>query len=427
MRILRKLFVFLSAATLGTLLFLLVASISFVLRFGTGDRIKVWLSESGAYDHFTQAIIEQSIKANQGKEGAIPIDDPQLQAKAQEAFRPQLIGTSAEAIIDGTYAWLHGDTNTPEFSVDFTAAKNEFGELVGKYAVSTYEDLPECTRNEVPESVNPFSDTCRIPGLSSEIIRQQVTKEISNSQDLLKDTKFTADSFRSQKDVSKTVFDEFSAAPRIFQLLLFTPYLFGILTIVSVLIIVFGDDNRRRGLRRVAVSFLTTGVIVAVASAGSPYLLEQFDTRVNGLTGDGGAIATKVVNPIISAANKDTVIIGVLLGTLYIVIGVGLFIYLFATRHRYTRKSPSASKIPHSRKHLREQDAVHTPVPPTSRAQQPAPAMRDASIPKPATAPPLPRHHSASVAPDSLPIQTSEGRHVPVQHRRMHHRRKLIQ
>lgn len=390
MKIVRKILVFFAATSLASFLFLLVLTSSFSLRFGSSDNIKKWLRESGTYESFVGALLEQSTSGEQN-EASLPIDDPKLIGAARQAFNPAVLSKSTESILDGVYGWLRGETATPEFRIDLTEAKESFADATAEYAADRYETLPDCSIREIPSSVDPFQDTCRVSTLDRERVVKTVSDEIAGSQDLLGETVFTAESFGSGSDSSKTVFQELSAAPKIFRVLLWMPLIVGGLSLLCVAIIVYGSDSKRKGLRRVAITSIISGVLVVIAALTAPLVLGELDNRISVLLGAGGPIATDVVNPLFATISKDTANIGIAFGVFYVIFGIASLIALFVLRGRFHRVAPPASKIPHSRRvETPEQSVQHTP--PTSRSAQPSVAVRDTQTPKPVpSAPELPK------------------------------------
>lgn len=389
MKILRKFLVFIAATGLSGLLFLLVATSTFSLRFGSSDGIKKWLQDSGAYENFTAALLEQSA-LNAEAENTIPVDDPRLVVGAREAFNAPVLRGATESIVDGVYGWLRGETAEPRFQVDLREAKSAFAKSAGEFAADRYETLPKCGLDELPTSVDPFQDTCSVSTLDRERIIKTVSDEINSNEALLGNGVYTAQSFTSASNDSQTVFESLSNAPKIFRLLLWLPLLIGALCLLCITIIVFCSENRRKGLRRVAVTLILTGCFVLFGSFAASLAMREFDSRLSSLLGAGGPMATQVVNPLVETISQDTRMIAISFALGYILLAVAALITLFIKRDRLRNVAPPASKTPPSRQ-VESPEESPSRTPPTSRSNQPVPAMRDSRVPRPLqTAPELP-------------------------------------
>ncbi|HLC91966.1 MAG TPA: hypothetical protein VJC09_02855, partial [Candidatus Saccharimonadales bacterium] len=119
------------------LFILLVAVVAaLVMTFHSPDKIEKSLSDSGVYSTFVDSALQEVQKAvkDNPDNSEVPIADPAIKAAAKQAFTPQLLQTSTESVLNGTYDWLAGKTAEPNFKIDLTNAKQTFANGVGAAA-----------------------------------------------------------------------------------------------------------------------------------------------------------------------------------------------------------------------------------------------------------------------------------------------------
>src|SRR5215510_2581479 len=111
----RSLFLRLSVSLLPVTLFSFGLAFSAMLVFGNPTLVKSAVRDSGLYN----VLIDDVFLQNQSVLGtALPINDNGVTDAVKAAFTPNLLQTTGDHVVDGTYAWLRGDTKTPEFNVD---------------------------------------------------------------------------------------------------------------------------------------------------------------------------------------------------------------------------------------------------------------------------------------------------------------------
>jgi hypothetical protein len=248
-------------AILGVLLplFLLATAFDFgVLRVAGGPTpVKKILSDSGIYSSVVASALDQAQKSAQNGD-EVSLSDPAIKKAAGDAFNPQVVQSSTEKVIDGVYNWLDGKTAQPDFNVDLTNVKTSFAEKVGQAAADRAATLPVCTTP--PASTDPFSATCRPPNLTPVQIGTQAKNDVLNAQGFLEHPNITADSV-IKSDSGQSVFDSnLKDAPKQYQRVKKTPIILSILTVLTIVAIIFLSSSRRKGLRRV-------GIVLAVVGA----------------------------------------------------------------------------------------------------------------------------------------------------------------
>src|SRR5690606_28069006 len=100
--------------------------------FGDRNVVKNWFSNSGVYDNIVDSVVretEKGIENSEEKDGQ-NIDTESLSNAATSTFTPDVLRSSLEEVLDGTYDWLDGTTPNLAFSLDFTEQKVAFADNV---------------------------------------------------------------------------------------------------------------------------------------------------------------------------------------------------------------------------------------------------------------------------------------------------------
>lgn len=177
---------------LAGLVFFLTAVIFAFFNVVNPDSIKSALKDENVYGNIVPAVLETTANTNVST-AQIPLKEPWVQEAAEKAFPASDLEQKTVTAIDGTFAWLDGTTNQPEFAIDLSANKQAFGQEVGNYAQTRYETLPACTRDNVPRSTSTSLLTveCRVPGISGQAASRTITQSVQNDKDFLPNTVIT--------------------------------------------------------------------------------------------------------------------------------------------------------------------------------------------------------------------------------------------
>lgn len=237
---------------------------------GTPDKLKQAADESNIYGGIVDGILESATQeAQNSTDQQLPVNDPKIQQIAKDSFSPETLSTQSEPIIDGIYAWLQGDTNTPQFSVDLTDAKQQFANGIADYAVERYEALPACTLTQMRSmdmnTIDPFTATCRPPQVPSSLVRERVLSEVTSNDAFLQQTNFTAEDLPTDEQ-GRTAIDNLNAAPGIYQLFRLLPWVLGIASVVLAVLVYVLHDIKKRALRSLGITFLGTGIFLALGA-----------------------------------------------------------------------------------------------------------------------------------------------------------------
>lgn len=254
------------------------------MTFGTPDAIKQAADEGGLYGGAVTNILENAKKDAESSTTYLPLDDPEIEKAARDAFPPDLLKQQGESVIDGVYAWLRGETDKPAFSIDLTEAKQRFATNVGNYAQRRYESLPPCTLQQLrtlSTDVDPFTVECQAPGVSGATVNETVQREILQSDQFLEDTNYTAEDLPKDPQ-GRTAFDNLESAPEMYRLLGTLPVLLGIVSVVTAIGVMLLAEDKRRGLKAIGVTLLGTGIFLGLGAL----IISWSFNQMNGVSGE---------------------------------------------------------------------------------------------------------------------------------------------
>jgi hypothetical protein len=371
MLMLRKFLVFLAASLLTFLLFATALSTAIILTF-TPANLKTWLKDSNVYNTAVDTVLTQNKTLNTNdSSGGISLQDPVIQGAIKKTFSPVLLQSSTENIIDGTNQWLTGKVALPNFSVDLSAAKTSLAQQLGGYAQQKYVSLPPCTAvTPLPTNDTILDATCKPAGYNPAPQIQQLVSNVATSKDFLKDPLITANTLTTNNSSGQpeSVFTKARRVPKAYQWARRSPIIFGILSIVIVIMIVFMSVSKRYGLRRVGISAFSVGILLLLAmwsaSEGFHKINEQVTKQAaNNTTGISYQGTIIKILDIIRGNLTHTL---VEFGIGFIAAAVILFIILFVTRPKTPKTGPkqeSDTPSPES-EDKKPEEPVLTPKPP---------------------------------------------------------------
>jgi len=312
-------------------LFNLAFASALFMVFGTSDLIKRTLADSNLYESVVNNVIESSQAASQ--EEGFPINQPEVRTAIHKAFPPETIQSYSESFIDGTYNWLDGKVESPDFRIDLTPAKQKLAEGVADYAQVRYTSLPACTVTQLRQlgtDIDPFNVPCQVPGVTAASARQDVINTIVNSDQFLDQPVITAESL--PKDAQgKTVFDNLAALPGIARILRLAPWIFGITSLLLAAGLFAFHDDKRSGVRQIGVITAGTGLFVLISTLLIAYIFAQankpggvLNRSVPGSFQDSMLYITRTLS---GELNRYVIIVSLV----YIVLGGVALLYLHFT------------------------------------------------------------------------------------------------
>lgn len=335
----KKLLLIGSSGLLKVALFSLALTGAGWMTFGTSDSIKKAADGSNVYDSVVTDVL-YSAKKDAAKQGIdVPLDQPELEQAAKNAFGEDLLSKNSASIIDGIYGWLQGKTEKPEFSVDLTAAKQNFAAKAGDYAQDRYETLPACTRDQLmalEPDIKPFDIECRVPGLSAQMVRSNVLAEIAGGDSFLNDSVFTVDDLPKDEQ-GMTVTEKLDGAPEAYTLLSRLPWVFGAAALLFAVGVLFFSSNKRKGLRSIGITLLGTGIFLLLGSLILTWAFGQMNPLSNNMFEDSLLGIVKSLSKNYNAALQKFVLA-------YVLIGGGILIALWLQQRNKQTVNAGLSK-----------------------------------------------------------------------------------
>lgn len=355
MHIAKRALLFVLTLTFGLFLLILIATTIFSQTLGKPDKIKGWIEKSNVYSRVVPAILETAQKDSQekpkrdGSDMDIDFTDPEVQKIAQDALSPEFIRQNTERVIDSTFEWLNGEIEKPDFAIDVSEVKSRIATGVGDYLRKRSTTLPLCT--QLPEEIDLFNATCIPPGVNIEAEIQKLVQEINGSKEFLSESTITADTISKERKADSDElkgYDFFrdgdgKRAQRAFSWIKRGPIIFGLLSLVTAVGIILLNESKRRGLRHIMITLFTTGglllvsiwlITIALNAAKNKLLSNNAGTKLAAL--QQGALDG------FEAAHRDISRVSQRFGIAFIVIGLGIAVYLFVTRNK-THKLPVSS------------------------------------------------------------------------------------
>jgi hypothetical protein len=247
----------------------LAVTSALVMSFNSPGKIKESLNKSGVYNTFIDGALKEVKKSSEKNSNSedVPIDDPSVQSALKKAFTPQLLQSTTENLLDGSYEWLSGESKEPTFNINLTEAKSTFAEAVGASALQKISTLPACTPAQLQQlsggEIDLFNLPCQPPAQIVAQQQSQLVSEIKNSKEFLENPVLNAKTL-PKDDQGKTVFDNLEPARSAYKWANASPWLLAVLALISAAAVVFLHDFKRRGLRSVSLTLGITAILILV-------------------------------------------------------------------------------------------------------------------------------------------------------------------
>lgn len=248
------------------------------------ETIKGWFTESNFYDRIVDVALEGAHNAAKEDQQSqeIPLDDPQIKKIAVSAFPPEFLQKSVETIVDNTYSWLEGDSQTLNFNIDLSEAKGKLADGLAQYAVSRAQTLPACTAEQAREALAGRFDLlnadCVPAGVDISALAADLRNEIATNEDIPQNITVDSDAINlgtkrieiensPQTDKAQTAFRRAGAAPVVL----------GIVAALSSLGIIFLSAQRRNGFLRAGIVYVSAAIALAISQA----IFRAISTTIN--------------------------------------------------------------------------------------------------------------------------------------------------
>lgn len=300
-------FLYQSTGVLFKLLLLLLPIIFAVtMVFGSPHTVEKALKESRIYTEFVGLVLTESQKNTQDPQAKQLLETREIQNAAQTAFPPDVLEKSATSFIDGVYAWLAGQTDVPQFSIDLTESKDALVEGVAAYAVARTNQLPACTLQQL-QTLNLETDLlslpCLPPGVSSAQVGQQFSQQLLKDADFLQDPVITHESLKTAD--GKQFGQDLQQIPAAYQAAQTAQWILLVVTIVLAGTLIFLRRDRVAGVRHVAWALVATSTFLIIALIGYWFFFGQVNKSgietdpMQAILFDGAQVITRELNTII--------------------------------------------------------------------------------------------------------------------------------
>src|SRR5690606_6585385 len=174
--------------------------------------------------------------------------------------------------LDGTYNWLEGNSDKPEFMIDLADAKQRLADGLGNYAASRAASLPACTAAQSAqlsqEGFDALNAPCLPPGVNPQTAAADLRNQIITSEDFLGQTSFSGDDIKVSSNGREVPIDqanEFKKLQSAYQAGMLAPILFGLTAALAAIGIVFLSSSKKSGLGRIGLISLTAGLLLAIS------------------------------------------------------------------------------------------------------------------------------------------------------------------
>ena len=296
-------------------------------NIGRPDTIKGWLAKSGLYDKTVDTIIDNAPK----EEGSLPLDQVELRKIANTVFSPQVLQNIFENLLDGTYHWLQGKVDKPDFRLDLTAVIESFKSETTNFLRQRFASLPNCPGRQIPEDTNPFTITCKPRGFDIEKELQNFNNELSKQEQLAKPV-ITADNL--QPPGKPPVFETEGAKtfPAVYKFVNWAPFVFGLVSILLAWAILKVAEDTRHGLKTLGKIFASAAILVliniVVQKLGMNFTLKNLAA----MQGDQSKAAQELAVPLMKIIINDIARWNAYFVVTYGAIAAGIFGYLWKTK-----------------------------------------------------------------------------------------------
>lgn len=231
--------------------------------------IKIWLAESGTYEHLIPSISHQLATEKRTNNGQ-GISTEELTQAFSEALPTSTLRTYGEEIIDATYEWLRGDSPIPEFRISLMTHRTELEKSFSGLIQKRLSGAPTCTGSINEQNGDIQENLCRPRGLSAEQAADMYASQ------LFEEGGAFANSTLDSKELLKDSGDLSNhPAIRIYSLLGTVPIVTLVVALFSALLAILISRPMLRGTTVITRRALTVGFIVSLGATVFAFILPK--------------------------------------------------------------------------------------------------------------------------------------------------------
>lgn len=249
------------------------------------DTVKGWLEKSSFYDNTAGIILEQFAKDAEQPGLAAITDNNEVQQIAHDAFGADFLRDTTETVIASIYAWLEGKVDIPDFQINIRQAGEKLAMGLGDFARRRATNLPVCTQVQLTEIGNQFdalSAPCVPSGITPDQAGAQVTEQLRASFGDPTLANIGAENVDVDGQGKATWPAEI---PKAYQRSRQAPFMIALLVLVSATGIILIGSEKRKGITRVALIMLASGIVVGLSAlllGRGPAWLRNASNKIEG-------------------------------------------------------------------------------------------------------------------------------------------------
>lgn len=315
---LKKFGLVVAVALFGPLFLLSIFSLAFNRTLGDRDYIKQTIVEAGFYTAIGDTIKTEAV-------GGSDSTDPLITAALQAAVSGDNLQNTLEPLVDGTYSWLSGDTQQPQFNLAVEPLKADFQETLTASLTARAASLPACT-TAAPAGEDIFTYSCIPPGTDVNAVINDAVTKISNNASVFSDEVVADGSVSTQEAQELGINDPTqnlpSELPKLYQFLNDGLWFFVAGTLLAGLGTVLLSLTWLHGLRKLGVLLVINGVGVLVLGLILSWVVSSVIPTTSVESTEAAVNALEQASKIILADNADMFKLVGLVATVLGIIGI---------------------------------------------------------------------------------------------------------
>jgi len=244
----------------------------------TTDRssLKQWLDEGNVYEQVVDLVFNEVIKQAEAEDSPdqMPVSEGELKDIVKGVLTEEWLQEQTEGAIDASYAWLNGETESPQINISLDDKQDEIIEAMSSVLKQKITDLPECTSDQSSGEFNPFEAECKPPGFEMNAEFEQFFDEQFSSQDFLGEVSITPDKINIDPKVSQRVQQGYSIASKL------PVAIWAIIAVFALILFLVIPGLKKSFLFTGLILFLSSGLLLLVGYTTKRNFDSFVDTRL---------------------------------------------------------------------------------------------------------------------------------------------------
>jgi hypothetical protein len=305
--------------------------------------IKTTLYKSNVYQNVVPAALDLVIAKTDAtsSDNLNPQLIKELEPTVSSAISPQFLQKTGEAVIDGSFAWLNGSAQAPNFTIETSTVKSSLHTELVSFIQKRVAGLPVCPRGTNYNDFDPLSASCKPPaGVNSTEIEQNVAKFIDQiplfqKTDISLQSLGAIDAFAQDKPIQKV--------PMIFTVITNLPFAFVGLILTSGLFLILLSVDKRRSWRTIGHTFAWAGILLVIASAATLFFANKFSAGfIGNASTEQAHFANTIFSPITKLLTTTVAIYSLYFGVGYCLVGTVCYVIAHRIRHNESKDAQAS-------------------------------------------------------------------------------------